>query len=367
MPVTARPCDPSVVSTLAESIVAIGLQTLPTVIERGGRYVLVTGRHRIEALKSLGIDSVPVQAVEMDDLEARMWAISENLHRAELTDLLRSEQIAEYAELAEQKRNAELHSAQVAQNEGKREDGRGHRHEGGDALAARDLGVTRDKVRRAKIITGLAEETKQAARDAGLDDNQSALLKAAKASTPEAQVAALRDIKAQGRVKKTPVHSREPIDDIVTRELITKCAGPKWLTLGKMSSTIRRAKAPIKDALNRLGDAVKTRTGNRDDEYLIEGDREQLLVRAGLMTGHRSAADSSAVIASLRAQLADANAEIERLKNALHEKVVEIIAAKLAANGETKPTVDDVVTAARGRAFEIKRAEPTVFGEKEIA
>jgi hypothetical protein len=163
----------------------------------------------------------------------------------------------------------------------------------------------------------------------------------------------LREIKARGRVKKTPVHSRDPIDD-VTRELITKCAGPKakWLTLGKMSSTIMRAKAAIKDALKRLGDAVRTRRGDGDDEYLIEGDREELLLRAGLMTAHQSAADPCVELANLRAENADlraklahADSEIERLKNALYEKVVEMIAVKLADKGETKPTVDDVVMA----------------------
>jgi hypothetical protein len=136
-----------------------------------------------------------------------------------------------------------------------------------------------------------------------------------------------------------------------------------------MSSITQVAKSAIKDVLKRLGDAVKTRGGDRDDEYLIEGDPDELLVRAGLMMAQpeQSAADSSAKIASLRAQLADANAEIERLKNALREKVVEMIAARFAANGETKPTVDDVVMAARGRAFEIERTEPPVFDEKKIA
>jgi predicted nuclease with TOPRIM domain len=185
-----------------------------------------------------------------------------------------------------------------------------------------------------------------------------------------------------------PVHSRDPIDD-VTRELITKCAGPKpeWRTLDKMSSTIMRAKGAIKQALERVGDAVKMRVGDMDAEYLIQGDREELLVRAGLMTAHRSAADSSTVIASLRAQLAEANAEneklraenadlraknerlraeIERLKKAPLEEV-EVIAAKLAAKGEMKPTVDNVVVAVGGQAFKIERAEPTVFGEKKIA
>jgi hypothetical protein len=124
-----------------------------------------------------------------------------------------------------------------------------------------------------------------------------------------------------------------------------------------MSSTTQVAKSAIKVALERLGGAVNTRTGDRDEEYLIEGEPDELLERAGLMMAQRepSAADPSGELASLRAenvdlraQLADANAEIERLKNALHEEVVEMIAAKFAANGETKPTVDDVVMAARG-------------------
>jgi hypothetical protein len=237
------------------------------------------------------------------------------------------------------------------------------RPEGGDRLAARDLGITREEVTRAHKIAQLSDEALKEAEACGLDDNQSALLKAAKESTPKAQVAVLRDTRARGRVsprgKKTPVHSRDPIDDVM-RELITKCAGPKaeWRTLSKMSSITRVAKTAIEDALERLGEAAKTRPGDKDVEYRIEGDRDELLVRAGLMMAQpdQSATDSSAEITSLRAEnavlrakLSDANgenerlrAEIERLKSALHEKAVE----KIAANGETTPTVDDIVMAA---------------------
>jgi hypothetical protein len=156
-----------------------------------------------------------------------------------------------------------------------------------------------------------------------------------------------------------PVHSRDPIDDVV-RELITKCAGPKpeWRTLKRMSSIIRRADGAIKEALPRLGDdAVKTRAGDMDEEYLIEGDPDELLIRAGLTMAqpNQSAADSSAEVAILRAEndhlrakLADADAKIERLKSLLYDSVIDKIAAKLAARGETKPTVDDVVVTALG-------------------
>ena len=61
--------------------------------------------------------------------------------------------------------------------ESRRPDGRGHRAESGDRLASRELGISREKVRRAGKIAAIAPEAKAAARAAGLDDNQAALLK----------------------------------------------------------------------------------------------------------------------------------------------------------------------------------------------
>jgi len=216
IPPTARPSNATAVVELSRSIAAIGLQSAPTVIDRDGRFVLVAGRHRIEALMLLNVESVLVRLVDFNDLEARMWTISENLFRADLTVSQRSEQVAEYAKLAAEKREAEkpAHSGQVFG--GQEEDREAEmisaqlaqkfqvgRPESGDSLAARDLGITRDEVRRANAIADLPEETKQAARAAGLDDNQSALLKAAKAATPEAQIAVLASIKERGRVAES--------------------------------------------------------------------------------------------------------------------------------------------------------------------
>lgn len=87
------------------------------------------------------------------------------MHRAELTVVERSEMTARYVELVEQRV-----SAQVAPKP------KGGRPEGGDRKAARDLGIKRDDVRRAKQIAALAPEAKEVARKEGLDDNQSALL-----------------------------------------------------------------------------------------------------------------------------------------------------------------------------------------------
>ena len=120
----------------------------------------------------------------------------------------------------------------------------------------------------------------------------------------------------------------------VTRDLIMQCGGPNigWRTLDTMSSTTMRAKSEIKEALQRLGDAVKARAGDLDDEYLIEGERSELLARAKLTRAQPDpgAVDRGDEVSSLRAennelrtQLADANDEIDRIKRLLHEKVIE--------------------------------------------
>jgi len=197
IPSSRRPYNAIAVGELSKSIAAIGLQSAPTVIERGGRYVLVAGRHRIEALRLLKHESVLVRVVDFDDLEAKLWTIAENLHRAELTVAERSAQIAEYARLAKEKRESKK-VVQVAPLSG----GRGN--EGGDRLVARDLGLSREEIRRAQAIASLSEEVIEEARSVGLDDNQSALLAAAKEGTTAAQVAVLDGIAERGHVAPTP-------------------------------------------------------------------------------------------------------------------------------------------------------------------
>jgi hypothetical protein len=108
----------------------------------------------------------------ISDVDARLWEISENLHRAELSVGERADQIAEWIRLTE----AERISAQV---EPEIPRGRG-RPESGINAAARQLpGVDRNEAQRAIRIAGIGPEAREAARQAGLDDNQSALLRIA--------------------------------------------------------------------------------------------------------------------------------------------------------------------------------------------
>ena len=136
-----------------------------------------------------------------------MWEISENLHRADLTVLERGEQETEWMALAE----AEIPAAQVVQEETRV----GYKSppvtpESGLSLAARNLpipGATDDAKRkhldRSVKIASIAPAAKEAAREAGLGDNQSALLAIAKVA-PEHQAAKVAEIVKE---RAEPKHS----------------------------------------------------------------------------------------------------------------------------------------------------------------
>jgi len=82
-----RTTDPGKVAALAASMKEIGLQTPISVwVTDDNQWVhLVAGRHRLEAAKRLGWDRIDCIVVALDERKRRMWEISENLHRAELT------------------------------------------------------------------------------------------------------------------------------------------------------------------------------------------------------------------------------------------------------------------------------------------
>ena len=99
VPDSARPVNDTSVAALAESIERLGLQVPLTLVERAGRYLLIAGRQRLEALRRLGHDEAPAHVVDFDDLEARLCTISENLHRSELSEIERAAQLTEYERL----------------------------------------------------------------------------------------------------------------------------------------------------------------------------------------------------------------------------------------------------------------------------
>jgi hypothetical protein len=209
---TIRPYNAAVVAELAQSIRAIGLQTPLTCVVRDGQHVLVSGRNRLEALRVIGCEQAPVRIVDFDDVDAELWRLSENLHRAELTKLEYDKQVVRYAELLKAKQAGEtvtpLPPQQQCQPEADKarqvaavSGGRGNT--GGYREAARELNIPERTVRRAYQTASLAPEAQEAAVETGLDDNRSALLEAAKERAPEAQAQAIRRLAERRTISAT--------------------------------------------------------------------------------------------------------------------------------------------------------------------
>jgi ParB-like chromosome segregation protein Spo0J len=90
-----RHIDQNVVEEIAQSIELIGLQhpitarfvadyVDPQTGEIDSAYILVEGHHRLEAVRRLGHTHIPCRVMmEWTERQARMWEISENLHRAD--------------------------------------------------------------------------------------------------------------------------------------------------------------------------------------------------------------------------------------------------------------------------------------------
>lgn len=220
-----RPSNGATVAAIAASMRMIGQLQPITVYEANGEAHLVAGRHRLEAAEFLGWDHIEAVFVTGDEIDRRLREISENLHRAELTVQERADQVAEWSDLVSQK--------EVLRQVG----AKGGRPEGGTRKAARDLNMTEQEVRRAKKIASITPEAKEAAHEAGIDDNQSKLLAVAKAA-PEQQVAKV--IQIAGR----------PLNHFETKEQWV-AAGIRWWNKGGKEwreEFLSRVQPPIMDA-----------------------------------------------------------------------------------------------------------------------
>lgn len=88
------------VATLAESMRQIGQLNPINILPDG---TLVAGYHRLEAARLLGWDTIRAIVVEMDEVDAELAEIDENLRRSNLTVLEESEHLLRREELLEAK------------------------------------------------------------------------------------------------------------------------------------------------------------------------------------------------------------------------------------------------------------------------
>jgi ParB/RepB/Spo0J family partition protein len=196
VPKESREIDEDKVSGLAEGIKEIGLQApievrpITFLTRSKHRWILISGNHRIEALKLLGKKYVDVMALECSKDEARQRTIGENLFRSDLTVLQRAEHIVEWGQLCK-----------GAQSEHPSRGGK-QPHDTGVSRIARGLGISRSEVWRWRKIAAIDSEAKEAAKAAGLDNSQIELLAIAKERTPKAQLAKVRELENKEPMKR---------------------------------------------------------------------------------------------------------------------------------------------------------------------
>jgi ParB family chromosome partitioning protein len=207
-----RSLDEARVVDLMASVKVIGIKTPISTRQADGKPRLVAGLHRLEVAKRLGLQ-IPCIDDDGDEIDAERWEIAENLHRAELSALDRADHIARWIELTERRQPAQNAPAVLA-------DGRkaGPQHApGGINSAARELGIDRSDAQRAMKVAGLSPQAKEAARETGLDDNRSALLRAVKAPV-ERQEVVIRQIAAERTEKRAAERRPAPGPDFILPE-----------------------------------------------------------------------------------------------------------------------------------------------------
>ena len=282
---TIRSYNATVVSELAQSIRAIGLQTPLTCIVRDDQHILVSGRNRLEALRTIGAEQAPVRIVDFTDTEAQLWQIGENLHRAELTKLQYDQQVVRCAELLKVKQESPIQAPPKeipAEGVSRQVDAKppsqnvGGRPEGGHRQAARELNIPEATVRRAYQTASLAPEAQKAAVETGLDDNRSALLEAAKERTPEAQTATIRRLAERKAPSAEPSAPAPPPRPLKNLENISGGELARWIKITTPNDrphvirVLEMAAAILRDELEGLAtgsrDAIDVETRDEVDE-----------------------------------------------------------------------------------------------------
>lgn len=197
-----RSLDDEHVADLQKSIGRIGLTTPISVAVGTTKLILIAGQHRLEAVRGLGWTNIDVIAFDANDANNRLVAISENLHRLELSPLDRADLQVEWLQIFRDQ------AGQLAQPVCGDQP-----HDRGISKASRQTGVSPKQFRRAEAIARISPEAKAKARELGLDQNQSALLEIAEGKTAEEQLHIAMEISRRKKQKPQP-SEKDPADPV---------------------------------------------------------------------------------------------------------------------------------------------------------
>ncbi len=231
-----RPVDPAHVEALAVSIEQNGLQSPVILRPEGNRYRLVAGAHRLAACQKLGWGSVDVIIQNVEDDEARLIEIDENLMRRELSVLDRALSLAERKAVYDR-----LHPETVQRGRRKKELSQTLRQFGErfSKHAAKRTGLSERTVQMSlELADKLSPEAIARLRLSDLADNQAQLLALA-AEEPETQLAIASAI-AEGKAK-SPKAARLALGlDVLTE------VDPQQKLFEQFMALWSRAEAPTK-------------------------------------------------------------------------------------------------------------------------
>nr|WP_234894685.1 ParB/RepB/Spo0J family partition protein [Agrobacterium vitis] len=215
---------------IAQSIVEHGLLNPITVrstrAAKGGNYTLVAGAHRLRAMVLNDESEIEAMVVEADKTEAQLLEITENLFRNELSVIDRAIFVQSYRDVWEQKygkidraNNLKQSKGQVAPSVGNRcnllqlledEGACG----GFSTHVAKRMGVSKDVVKRLnRIAQSLSPALRTALRGTPAADNQSLLLKLAKAG-PSKQAGIVAGLEKEPDIKKVLAWAKDPAPPI---------------------------------------------------------------------------------------------------------------------------------------------------------
>jgi hypothetical protein len=216
-----RTIDKGAIRGLMDSIRSVGLQN-PITVRRlsDHKCLLVAGGHRLTAFKKLGLTRIPARIV--DKATARIWHISENLHRVELTRLERDEAIVQYAKARKRQDGQVAHPLRGGKQP----------NDKGNSQIARELGLDRKQIRQAKANAGICTEAKALLKSNGLDNNAQALTSVAKCKEVRGQIDRVKALARKRASSNTNDKERKPgRDSDVAIDLAFRDLKKRWQKL----------------------------------------------------------------------------------------------------------------------------------------
>jgi len=187
-----RSVDSNKVKQLADSIAMFGLRHPVTISDDN---YLISGNHRIEAVKSLGKKTIRAEIVHVSGIMARILMVEENLIRADLTSLEQAEYLAEHNKLLielGQRSESGKHVTAKSSKDGARSNAPQPKT---TKEIAKEMGMAeRTLQEKIQIASDIDQSARDKLRGTDIADNKSELLRLAKVDGAEDQNAVVDSV-----------------------------------------------------------------------------------------------------------------------------------------------------------------------------